>query len=308
MITKYVPNSITRFVGRTGLKISAKSPTILVVSGVVGLGATAVMAARASKNAQPVIDNHKKGRAEIGIISKATEKHIRKEQQAQLIGLYVDTTKSLARVYGPTIAVGTVSAASVLWGHRILRGRHVATMAAYSGMMEQFTAYRDRVRKTLGEKAELDIFHGAHGEWVEDPDHKGEYKLQPKYEESPNDGYVYFRPWFDETKNGFKRDPSINYMWLKGIQAHQNKMLQVRGYVMLNDVFDDLGWPRVPEGQVMGWLRDTDNGDGYIDFGFMTGQDPHTQAFREGKEATVRLNFNVDNEPIWQQIGGPKRY
>lgn len=299
---KFVPNSVTRIASLSALKVSAKSPTILVVSGVVGLTATAVMAARASRKATPIVDSHAKSRAEIGIKTDTMSKAAVKERQQKLLGLYMHTGKDLLRVYGPTIVVGTVSAASILWGHNILKGRHVATMAAYSGMMEQFGAYRERVRKTLGEKAELDIFRGAHGEWVEDPENKGEYKLEPKYDEDANAGYSYFQPWFDETNDYFKRDPEMNKLWLKGCQAHQNRVLDIVGYVFLNDVLKDLNMKLVPEGQVMGWMRDGKNGNGYIDFGFMSGNDPHTVAFREGKEPTVRLNFNVDNEPIWQQI------
>lgn len=300
---KYIPVAVTRFAGRAGLKLSAKSPTILVVSGVAGLGVTAVMAARASKNAQPVLDQHAKGRAEIGIISKASDKPVRKAQQRQLLALYTDTTKDILKVYGPTIAVGTLSAASVLWGHKILKGRHVATMAAYSGMMDQFTNYRERVRKTLGEKAELDIFNGAHGVWKEDPDHKGEYKLEPEYEkDGAHDTYAYFRPWFDSKNDFHKRDPQINYQHLKGLQAHWNRILNIRGYVFLNDILDDMRFPRCPEGQVMGWLINPEDGDGYIDFGFMTGNDPDTVAFREGMTPDVRLNFNVDNKPIQWKI------
>jgi hypothetical protein len=34
----------------------------------------------------------------------------------------------------------------------------------------------------------------------------------------------------------------------------------------------------------------------------MTGSDPNTVAFRNGVESQVRLNFNVDREPIWNLI------
>ncbi len=297
---KYLPKSVTRFAGRTLLKLNSNSPTILVVGGVVGLGATAVMAARASRGLDKIVDTHNKQRAEIGYISKHENKAIRKEQQQAVLSMYVDTTIALTRLYGPTLVVGTISAASVLSGHKILKGRHIASMAAYSGLAEQMAAYRNRVAQTLGETAERDIFNGAHGEYVEDPDHKGEYKLQPVY--GDQDKVAYCRPMFEKSNPNCSNDPHRNYFFLKGVQSHMNTVLQTRGHVSLNDVYDALRIPRVPEGQVMGWLYEAGTGDDYIDFGFMTQETPDAIAFRAHEIPELRLNFNVDDTQIWQHI------
>ena len=165
--------------------------------------------------------------------------------------------------------------------------------------MEQFQSYRGRVAKTLGEDAERDIYNGAHGEWVEDPDHKGEYKLKPVHNSHPAS---YLRPWFDQTNVNWTRDPQSNYLFLKGVQSHMNDVLQIRGHVFVNDVYDALRIPRTREGQVSGWTyEDNGHGDGYIDLGFMTGDDPQTVAFRNGVENLVQLNFNIDGV-IWDLI------
>lgn len=294
-----LPKGMTRFGSRSLLKARKSSPTILVVAGVVGMGVTVVSAVVASKKAQPVIDNHKKERADIGYVSKTASKDVRREQQVQVAELYYHTTTSLAKVYGPTIVLGTLSTASILYGHKILRGRHVATLAAYSGLTEQFAAYRGRVQKTLGEKAERDIFNGAHGEYVEDPDHKGEYKLQPVFPGDPSSTAT--RPWFDESNYHFSKDPEITKMWLTGVQTHMNQLFQVRGHIFLNEVLDALNMPRCAEGQQLGWVLGAGTGDDFIDFGFLTDDDPHTVAFRNGAETTVRLNFNVDGI-VWDLI------
>lgn len=287
---KYVPKGLTRFAGRSSLKLQAKSPTLLVVGGVVGLGVTAVMAARATRGLQPIIDEHKKQRVELGFLPKGV-KATRVEQRA-VLNLYVDTAGKLTRLYGPSIAVGTASAASVLIGHNILNKRHLATVAAYTGLMEQFQAYRGRVAKTLGPEKEVEIYNGAHGEWVEDPNHKGEHKMEMQYEGVPDH---YLRPWFDEMSVECTNNPSSNYLFLKGMQGHFNNTLSTRGHVFLNEVLDALGLARVPQGQVAGWMyEDQGSGDGYIDFGFMHSEDPRTQAFVQGRHNTVQLNFNID--------------
>lgn len=286
---KFVPTSVSRMASRSLLKLNANSPTILVVAGVVGFGATAVMAARATRKIDPIIENHHKNRMTLEGIIYTDERAERQD----LVRLYSSTTLQLTRVYAPTIVVGTISAASILTGHRILKGRHAATMLAYSGLLEQFNAYRGRVAQALGTEREKDLYDGASLEWQEDPNHKGEYKLESKFPEG-KDAEKYLRPWFDERNVNCTRDPIANYAFLKGVQNHMNNLLQIRGHVFLNDVFDALAMPRQREGQVAGWVYGSDGKDQYIDFGFMTSNDPHTQGFRDHLNTTVQLNFNID--------------
>lgn len=289
-----VPKSITRMGGRTLLKLNASSPTILVVSGVVGLGATAVLAARATRHIDPIIEEHQKARAFVDERPYVNKR----ERQRSLMHLYTKTAFEFTKLYGPTLFVGTASAVSVLGGHKILRGRQIATMAAYSGLLEQFNGYRQRVVKTLGEDMERQIYEGANGEYVEDPDHKGEYKLKPKFGELNQDSYL--RPWFDERNVNWTRDPQANYFFLKSVQTHMNNLLHIRGHVFLNDVYDALKLERTSEGAILGWVFGGGKDD-FVDFGFMTGSDPQTVAFRNGVERNVQLNFNVDGV-IWDLI------
>lgn len=290
-----IPRTVSRFGHRSILKLNASSPTLLVVAGVVGLGATAVLAAKATRKIDPILEQHKSVRAEIGYIGNS------REQQKDLVKLYSITGLELTKLYGPALFVGTASAVAVLGGHNILRQRQIATLAAYSGLFEQFQAYRGRVAKTLGEDVERGIYAGAHGEWEEDPNHKGEYKLMPHFDPLM-DPDTYLRPWFDEKNPNFKNDPQATYLFLKGVQSHMNDKLQVRGHLFLNEVYDALGMDRVPAGQIGGWVWNSKVGDNYVDLGFMSQMDPDTVAFREGRTREVRLNFNIDG-PVWDLIG-----
>ncbi len=292
-----IPKRVTRLSSRSVLKLRKKSPTILVVAGTVGLIATAVAAAKAAPKAAVVVADHKTQRDLIGDIPKkgAVAKDVRKDAQVQVLNLYYNTGFELTKVYGPALVLGTLSAGSILYGHKILHGRHVASMAAYSGLAEQLAAYRGRVRQTLGEKAEKEIFNGAHGEYVEDPNHPGEYKLQPVYTDgdpTPNSTQV----WFDDRNAYFKLDPEINMMHLNAVQMHMNQLLQVRGHLYLNEVKDALGMPRTAEGQVLGWVLGAGTGDDFVDFGHTSNTDPDTIEFREKQRPDVRLNFNVDGQ------------
>lgn len=287
---KYVPKALTRTVSRSLLKLQKHSPTLLVVGGVAGLSATVVLAAVATRKIEPVLNEHAHDADQI------REDVPTSDQGREMLRLYTKTTMQFTKIYGPAITLGVVSAGSVLWGHNILKGRHVATMLAYSGLQDQFGAYRDRIKQTLGEEAERDIYAGAHGE--NGPD--GLAPVWPEEDKSPLNQTHYLRPWFAEHNRQWTKSSVDNYLWLKGVQHHANSKLNARGHLFLNEVLDDLDMERVPEGQVSGWILNGD-GDDYVDFGFMTGNDAHTVAFRNQAENTVQLNFNVDGL-IWDKI------
>jgi Family of unknown function (DUF6353) len=284
---RYVSASITRFGHRNLLKLQKNSPTIFVVGGVVGLGVTSVMAAIATRKIEPILEEHAKNR----MIVSENVYHNQRDEQLEVVRIYADTAWELGKLYAPTLAVGTLSTVSVLHGHKILQARHIATMAAYTSLMDQYQAYRARVSETLGPEMEQDIYNGAVGKWEEDPDHKGEYKMKSKFTGAPEN---YLRP-------NWTTDPTSNFYFLKGAQAHMNNLLNARGYVFLFEVYDALGIPRAKETIVAGWLLDNDQGDGFVDFGFMASREPEAIMFRNGAERSVRLNFNIDGV-IWDLI------
>lgn len=59
---------------------------------------------------------------------------------------------------------------------------------------------------------------------------------------------------FDETNvNWVDKQPEYNHIFLRGVLNHANNLLQVRGHIFLNDVFDLLGAPRTRDGALAGW-------------------------------------------------------
>ena len=289
----YVPKSLSRFGHRRILKLQKSSPTILVIGGVVGFGVTAVLAAKASRKIDPIIEDHKKARLDVDMTAVS-----QRDMQMQLANLYANTSMKFVRLYTPTLVVGTLSTASVLQGHKILQTRHLATMAAYGGLMDQFKSYRARVAETVGSELEREIHAGAIGKYEEDPDHPGEYKQVAKYDKRRVENYL--QPFFDESNRNWTTDSTSNLAFLKAVQAHMNRRLNIIGYVFLYEVYEALGWERFPEAMVSGWVMGGD-GDNYVDFGFLTEETPEAIMFRNGAERSVRLNFNIDGI-IWDKI------
>jgi hypothetical protein len=107
--------------------------------------------------------------------------------------------------------------------------------------------------------------------------------------------------FFDETCNDWKRNAEYNRAFLQCQQSYYNQMLQSRGHVFLNEVYDSLGIPRSQAGAAVGWILSKD-GDNFVDFGIFDDlTNPHVRDFVNGHENSILLDFNVDGI-IWDKI------
>ena len=94
-------------------------------------------------------------------------------------------------------------------------------------------------------------------------------------------------------------DQFYNTQWLKSCETEAQLKLNAYGTLSINEVYDMLGFVRVPEGQVFGWVK----GD-KIDFGvFSSWTKPEFRTLWENDmQRTIVLNFNVGKEPITKFI------
>ena len=84
--------------------------------------------------------------------------------------------------------------------------------------------------------------------------------------------------------------------FLRAQQTYFNELLQARGHVFLNEVYDALGLPRTKAGAIVGWVYDSDTpvGDNYISFEMCEANKEKVRNFINGVEPTILLDFNVD--------------
>ena len=79
-------------------------------------------------------------------------------------------------------------------------------------------------------------------------------------------------------------------MFLLDAQQYFDSLLQVRGHLFLNEVYDRLGIPRTTIGQLVGWVYSDENS--HVDFGLNLNNE--NKMFMRGEIATAFLTFNVD--------------
>ena len=298
--------NIGRAIHKFGFQIKKHSPEILLVAGVVGTVASAVMACKATIKAKEIVD---KSKEDIAIIHDCMANETLKENgeysdeqgKKDLTIAYTNTAVDLAKVYGPSVILGTLSIASILTSNNILRGRNVALAAAYATVDKSYKEYRGRVREKYGEEADKELTFDIKAKEVEKTvvDEKGnEKKVKETVLDSNSNAHSPYAKVFDELNDNWENDSEYNTMFLRKTERWANDYLKSHGYLFLNDVYKALGFQPTRAGQVVGWIYDPINpvGDNYVSFGIDNLYDNGVRLFVNGNESAVWLDFNVDGD------------
>ena len=202
-------------------------------------------------------------------------------------------------MYAPAVIVGGLSITAILTGHNITRKRNIALAAAYTAVDKSFKEYRGRVVERFGEALDKELKYGIKTQEVEEVtvNEDGSESVVKKTVDvmDPNNISEYAR-FFDDGCKGWTKDPEYNLMFLKDQQRYANDLLQSKGHLFLNEVYDMLGIPRTKAGQVVGWIYDEKHpvGDNFVDFGIYDMHRTPNRDFVNGYERTILLDFNVD--------------
>lgn len=303
MLKTELVNKATRSFHKAGLKLKKHSPEILAVAGVVGIVTSTVMACKATTKVSGIIDEAKK---DIDTIHYAvenpealTETYTEEDSKKDLAIVYANAAGKLIRLYGPSVALGTLSIAAMLTSNNILRKRNIALAAAFTTVDTGFKDYRKRVVERFGEELDKELKYNIKAKEIEETvvnEDGSETTITKTVNVADPNRYSEFARFFDDGCTGWSKDSEYNLMFLKHQQNHANDMLKSRGYLFLNDVYDMLGIPKTKAGQVVGWVYDEENpiGDNFVDFGIFDIYNEKARDFVNGYERTILLDFNVD--------------
>ena len=305
-----VSTSAAKFAGKAEFTIKKNSPEILLGAGIVGFVGTIVLACRATCKADEVLEFHRRKIKDINDAKEIADADPEGEmsydielyRQDKAIR-YLKTTGSLAKLYAPTIAVGTLSLACILTSRNIMQKRYLGVVAAYNGVSAAFEEYRKRVRDEYGEGLDKHFRYGPTYDELPVYDENGKKTKEKEQIEKtetgmvmPNDDSCRF---FDSSNPNWDKNPTFSMMWLRGQQNILNDILHTRGHVFLNEVYDALGFPHTPQGAVLGWIDG--EGDNCIDFGLYDQDKENVRRFVNGVDNVIMLEFNHDGV-IWDKI------
>lgn len=299
-----VVNNVTRAFHKVGFQFKKHSPEILVITGVVGGVASAVMACKATTKVSAILDESKKT---IDTIHETVnnpefkDRYTVEDSKKDLTIVYAQTGLKLVKLYGPAVALGVASITSILAGHSILNKRNAALAAAYATVDNSFKEYRNRVVERFGKDLDRELKYNIKAKEVEETvvDENGKETVVKKtVAVGQESDYARF---FDEACAGWTKDAELNLAFLRQQQNYANELLRSRGHLFLNEVYDMLGIPRTKAGQIVGWIYDEKNpvGDNFVDFGIYDLYDERKRAFVNGYERSILLDFNVDGN-IWE--------
>ena len=293
-------------------KLHKNKPELLMFAGVAGVVVSTVMACRASRKVNTIINEHQQRREEIDAEDhEALEHEEFYNRRAEVTKNVVNTGMKLIKLYGPAASIGVISLGCIFRSHFILKRRNLALAAAYNTLETSFRKYRERVVAELGEDVERRLRLGTREETVEvtTVDKNGKEKTKKeKIEVIDSDNADYnlspYARLFDEMSTKWDEDPDYNRFFLTETQNYANDYLKAHGYLFLNQVYEWLGFKKTFAGQQVGWIYDPKNGDGdnFVDFGIRTiykraaAGDVADRRFINGYEPVVWLDFNVDGE------------
>lgn len=300
-----IMKSVNIVASKAIMKIKKRSPEILIVVGVVGTVASAVIACKATTKVNKIIDDAKDDIDKVHVatencVTEAGETYSTEDSKKDLAIIYAQTGVKLAKLYAPAVILGTFSIASILASNNILRKRNVALGAAYAAIDKSFKDYRGRVIERFGEQVDTELKYGIKAKKFEevevDPETGKEKKVKKTVMVADPNLQSDYAVYFDNKSRNYETNQDYNYMFLKAQQQFANDKLQTRGHLFLNEVLDDLDLPRTSAGQIVGWTKD--GPDGYVNFRIVE-VDRETEDGRH--EPSLLLDFNVEGN-IWDKM------
>ena len=306
-----LPSNVTRAIGKATLQLKKHSPEILVVAGVAGTVASAVMACKATLKVHEVIEDAKDDIADIheateNGYTKAGKEYTIEDSKKDLTIVYAQTGLKFVKLYGPAIALGALSITGVVASHNILRKRNIALAAAYTAVDKGFKEYRGRVVERFGKDLDRELRYNIKAKEIEETvvhEDGTEQTVKKTVKVVDPNNFSEFAKVFECGSEGWDENPEYSLLFLKNQQAWANNKLKSQGYLFLNEVYDMLGIPRTSAGQIVGWVYDEKNpiGDNFVDFGIYDPTNPKACDFVNGIEKNIVLDFNVDGV-IWDLI------
>jgi hypothetical protein len=282
---KFIPTALSNRAAHHMLKLEKGSPKILFGVGVVSMVGSTVLACRATLKLEEVLEQTNNN---LDIANSLQHREYSEEdRQKDKTIIYSRAAVDIAKLYGPSVVLGVAGVVCLTKSHNMLEQRYAAVSAAYVALDKGFREYRARVVDRYGEQDDQEFRYGSQKVAIETDSGRKKEVVRVSFDEPS----VYAK-FFDQLCPPWQKEAEYNLYFLKCQQEYYNQMLQARGHVFLNEVYDALGIDRTKAGAVVGWVRG--NGDSYIDFGVFSQNTEKTRDFVNGREGAILLDFNVD--------------
>jgi hypothetical protein len=226
-------NKLTIAASKLTMKAKKHSPIIFMTSGVVLAGWAMWEAYSARNKVEAVVERVEEARQNEEEISK------------------MEVVKDLGEALYKPILIGIASIGCILLAHNIQSNRIKVLMGALVTEQARNVYFEHKYRKEHGDEA-YEKFSAP----VENIEHteigkNGKEKItiqSVKRGVSETIGR-----WFSDSSEYASDDMEYNITYVEAINNKMNTLLFQRGHLLLNEVYDALGFPRNREGALLGW-------------------------------------------------------
>lgn len=301
-------NNLSRNVHKLGFTFKKHSPELLLGAGIIGIVTSTVMACKATTKVEDILAESKK---KVETVHKVLEdpdipenKYSAEDGKKDLAIIYAQTGLKLVKLYAPAVGLGVLSIASILTSHNIMNKRNLALSAAFTAVNDGFKDYRRNVIDRFGEAMDHELKYNIHRKEIEEVT-VNEDGTETKEVKTVDVSYAKcgtgseFAKFFDEYNHNFhKNDPEANKRFLLDQLRWSWDKLRSKGWLVLNEVYQDLGIPATRAGAVVGWVYDPELEPfadyKRIEFGIFDLYREEARLFVNGYEPSILLDFNVD--------------
>ena len=245
--------------------VEKHAPEILLVTGIVSVVATAILAARGATKAAD-------------ILAKKKEESEEPVEKKELVKVYAES-------YGPAVATGIVAIGSMIGAHAINANRIASLANAYALAEGSYKMYQQKVKEVLGEKKEGDVKDEVAREIVK------QHPINDKDVIVVGSGDVMC---FDSLSGRYFKSSMTKVQ--KAVNS-VNEVMKSENYISLNEFYDELGLPEIELGNLLGWSAGK-----YVDIRFTTALSGEDASIGEGIPCLV-LEYLIgpkeDYRDVW---------
>lgn len=261
-----------KFVMKAINKVRPHVPDILIGGGAVLMTGGCIWIGVSSYKLASVVSEHDTRIREIDENTKKNDsdkkpEELEAEQKEAKRKVYLCTIGKVAKLYAPALSMEVVGATGILVGKHILKKQNLALAAAYAALDAGFSRYRQRVIDKYGEDEDKNLYLGVEDTPYIGVNENGEETDAGTEKKAIGAPSGYARYFTKQTSTAWERDLEYCKYFIRLQQEYLNNVLNWKGCVFLNEVYDNLGLKRSPAGQVVGWVYDPERpeGDNYID-------------------------------------------
>lgn len=294
-------NNISRGLNKVGFEVKKNADWILLVGGIIGVGAGVVKIFKDSeKNATVTAElRDRKEKIEASDASDSEKKAAKKDA-------YLDAFKDYFKINWLSVGLITGGEIAQFMSHSVLNKRYTIASTALAGYAATFETLHNNVVKDQGESKWQEYLTGSKATTVELKKDGTVVTTETPIHTDTTNVYIPHSFLFDESnsnwsKNGIVENYNKNFLTAQLI--HVNQLLTLRGYLTENEIRDVFGAPRTVQGQSAGvFYKNPDGTTNQVSIG-LDRQDERAQAFRDGSDPSfLAIITYSDGKPIEDDI------